>query len=233
MSKNTPTGQNAVILIEAEAASYGAIRTTDATGRVRFEVTCGACSKQNGMFNPSINHADQVLTHFRKQGWIFNHHMSPYCSTPCFRSAKQIKKDDRRIQEMKHPTVVDSGHLPQASVAPPSIITHPTIEPSAKISRRVITLLNDHFDTDKRLYAQGWSDERVRLEADASLEFVIKTRKDAYAELAEDPETTKMRQEIKSLEELVNLYNSDIQSKLEELKLRMDKLTGVYHKAQG
>ena len=214
MSKNVPTGQNAVIQIEAEAASFGAIRTTDANGRARFEVTCGDCGKQAGMFNASINHAEQVLTHFRKQGWIFSHKVSPYCSTQCSRHAAQIRKDERRDEEMKQPT---------------QAVHTPVIGPNPKIARRVITLLNEHFDTDKRLYHHGWSDERVAKEANASLEFVINYRKEAYAELAEDPVATKLRDDIKALEDLIQ----DYLQKLEDLKIRVDRFTGHYHKAQG
>ena len=53
MSNRTSTGQQAVLQIEAEAAAYGVVRSTDSQGRARFEVTCGDCGKQTGMFNSS------------------------------------------------------------------------------------------------------------------------------------------------------------------------------------
>jgi hypothetical protein len=235
MTKTRNTGHQAILQIEAEAASYGVVRTTDKTGRTRYEIMCGFCSKRDSMFHSSINHIEQIMTHFTKRNWIFNYHESPLCSTQCMRSAKQAKRDERKEEEMtnKHhitEATITGGH--SVTVVPP-VVASKIIESNAKISRRVITLLNEHFDTDKRLYSLGWSDERIRQEADASLDFVIKTRRDAYAELAENPEVSNLREDIKALEDLMSQSHSELTKKLDELKARMDRLIGTYNKAQG
>jgi hypothetical protein len=221
------TGQNAVMQLEAEAAHYGVIRTTDKDGRRHFITTCGHCGRQQNTFNSTFDHVDEILSHFRKQGWMFDYKVSPYCTAQCQRSAKKARqiedREKRQIEEMNH-----KPSAPPAPVAAPSMIG-----PNPKIVVKVITMLNEHFDLDKRLFREGWSDERIAKEAATSLTFVVGYREDAYAKLAEDPMTTKLREDIKALEELQARHVAEVNAKLDELKARLDKWTGVHHKAQG
>jgi polyhydroxyalkanoate synthesis regulator phasin len=223
---------NAVLQLEADAAMYGVVRSTDRDGRKHFIATCAQCNRQQNTFNSTFDHVDEILSHFRKQGWVFDYKVSPYCTTQCQRSAKKAKqiedREKRKIEEM--------NHKPQAPPAPPPlppVVATPSIGTHPKIARRVITLLNENFDCDKRLYHPGWSDELVAKEADAALVFVVKYREDAYAKLAEEPMVTKIREDIKALEDLQAQHCAEINGKIEELKARLDKLTGVHHKAQG
>ena len=226
------TGQSAVLQIETDAAVYGCRRSHDANGRPRYEITCGECGKEDGVFNASFQHAEDILSHFRRKGWSFERRSSPYCSTQCKRAAKLKQAQDRKEEEMKHPqTNIQPPPLPAAPIAHTPIPA--SIGPNPKIARRVITLLNEHFDVDRRLYQIGWSDERVAKEGEAAIDFVIKYRDDAYAKLAEDPEATKLRADIKALDELQAQYSVEINGKLDDLRVRLDKFTGVHHKAQG
>lgn len=126
------------------------------------------------------------------------------------------------------------NHKPQGpplsapAIAPPSMIG-----PNPKIVVKVITMLNEHFDLEKRLYHSGWSDERIAREAGTSLIFVVGYREDAYAKLAEDPEMTKLRDDIRALEELQAQHVTEFGRKLSDLKAQVDRHTGAHHKAQG
>ena len=223
------SGQNAVMQLEADAAHYGVIRTTDKDGRRHFITTCGHCQRQQGTFNSTFDHADEVLTHFRKLGWIFDYKSSPYCTSQCQRSAKNAK----RIEDREKRRTEEVNHKPQAPPLPAPVAAPSLIGPNPKIVVRVITMLNEHFDLEKRLYRSGWSDERIAKEADTSLTFVVGYREDAYAKLAEDPVTTKLREDIKAVEDLQAQHAADVAAKLDDLKARLDRLTGVHHKAQG
>lgn len=352
------TGQNAVMRIEAEAAVYGVLRTTDSTGRHRFDATCAECGRRGGMFNASIVDADQVIAHLRKQGWVLTARESPLCSTQCARQARAAKKvsvialtaseparkgkdeftliqsaferakAEKRAGKLSGPfyTVIDPGLTPlkggqvlaedefrraiaehgfesftafttldesdgrvrfvlawsqplakkvreglmtledayrrakeersrvdmtsipkppKPSAPPPERLwgpkpaaepntpasPPPAIPPNPKITRRVVTLLNDNFDADRRLYHPGWSDERVAKEGDTSLEFVISYRRQAYAELAEDPEATKIRSALAVLED--KLIQQSIE--IDDLRVALDRYVAgaPYNKAQG
>ena len=230
------TGQNAVMLLEADAAHYGVIRTTDKDGRRHFIATCAHCQRQQNTFNSTFDHVDEVLTHFRRLGWMFDYKASPYCTSQCQRSAKNAKRiedrEKRRIEEVNHKPQAPPTHstIEAAAAAlppPPSLIGNP------KIVVKVITMLNEHFDLEKRLFRSGWSDERIANEAGTSVTFVVGYREDAYAKLAEDPVATKMREDIRALEDLQAQHVAEISAKVDELKARLDKWTGVHHKALG
>lgn len=228
MTNKTTTGLQARLQIEADAAFYGIIPTTDTQGKIRWVVTCTFCGKKNDFFRSDINDAEQIINHFRKQGWVFNRKEFQYCSTIHAREAKETKRVEReteRIEEMKHPV------QPAPPVAPVT-----AIGPDPKIVRRVITLLNDHFDTERRLYEDNWSDDRVAKEAGTSLEFVTKYRKDAYGELAGDPVLLRLEADIKALDELflgqLKSLESSFSQQINELRTRLQMITKS-HKAGG
>lgn len=237
------TGLQAVMQLEAEAAHYGVIRTTDKDGRKHFIVTCGQCNRQQNSFNSTFDHVDEILSHFRRQGWQFDYKLPPYCTAQCQRSAKRAKqveeREKRQIEEMNHkPQAPPPNSIP--SVIPAISSAPPMIGPNPKIVVKVITLLNEQFDLDKRLFRPGWSDDRIAKEAGTSLTFVVGYREDAYAKLAEDPMATKFREDIKALEDLQSAQSSalmasmaDFSRKIDDLKARLDKWTGAHHKAQG
>lgn len=115
----------------------------------------------------------------------------------------------------------------------PPVVATPAIGPNPKIARRVNRLLDDHFDEEKRLYREGWSDDRVAKEADAAIDFVINTRRVAYAELAEDPEATQLRATIKAVEDKMYEEVNTIFTAIDELKARFERhVAGGFRKAQ-
>ena len=226
------TGLNAVMHLEAQAAHYGVIRTTDSDGRRYFLVTCGHCKRQQNTFNSTFDHVDEILNHFRKPGWIFEYDESPYCSTPHMREAKRAKqlaeREKRKVEEMNHKPSPPLPAPVTPSAAPPSI------GPNPMIIIQVVTMLNDHFNKVTRLYEAGWSDERVAKEAATSLSLVVGYREEGYGKLAEDPEKTKFREGIKVIEDLQAQYAADIATRLDALKARMDThWPSGHHKAAG
>jgi phosphoserine phosphatase len=105
------------------------------------------------------------------------------------------------------------------------------------IMRRVITLLNDHFDMDKRLYRSGWSDELIAKTAETSPEFVVTFRRSAYGELAEDPMISKLRDDVAALRELfeqeVHKLRAQFEPQLREVDYKLARLIGEHNKAAG
>jgi hypothetical protein len=207
------TGKQQVLQLEADAAFYGFRKIQDGQGKIRWIVTCSNDGRESSCFHASFDSVNQLLTHFTRQGWIFNRKVSQYCSTQCARSAKEKQKIERKEDELKRP------------VLPPV----PAIQPDPKIQRRIYRALEEHFDDVKKLYREGWSDERISKTEDVSLDFVIKCRREGFGELAEDPEIAKLSGDIKALEELFTAFAQQIG----ELKHRMDKLSKTHNKASG
>jgi hypothetical protein len=94
----------------------------------------------------------------------------------------------------------------------PEVKDQPVVGPSPKIARRVFGLLDDHFDETTKRYRAGYSDERIAKEADTAIELVMRLRREAYGELAEDPKITELRDEI----ELVKLGFEDTVKEVHE-----------------
>jgi hypothetical protein len=234
--RKAPTGQAAVLQLEAEAAAYGFRKIQDGQGKVRFVVTCTDCGREGSVFHAALRDERQLLAHFAKHGWMFVRREAQYCSTQCSRSAKEkqrIAREQRREDEMKHPLP------PPAPVPAPAPAREPvaSIGPDPKILRRVITLLNDHFDSEKRVYESGWSDERIAKEAAAALDFVLKYRVGAYGELAEDPEIGKLRDDLKAMDDLftgqLKALEQNFAHQINEVRGRLERLGKVHHKASG
>jgi hypothetical protein len=92
------------------------------------------------------------------------------------------------------------------------------VGPDPKIARKIFAALDDHFDEPKRLYTPGYSDERIAKELDVSLDVVLSLRRGAYGELAEDPMTQMLRDDLELLRmegiELQKRYAADMATHL-------------------
>jgi hypothetical protein len=234
--RKAPTGQAAVLQLEAEAAAYGFRKIQDGQGKVRFVVTCTDCGREGSVFHAALRDERQLLAHFAKHGWMFVRKEAQFCSTQCSRSAKEkqrIAREQRREEEMKHPITP----APTAPAQAPAHAPVGAIGPDPKIARRVITLLNDHFDSEKRVYEPGWSDERIAKEAAAALDFVTKYRREAYGELAEDPEIAKLRDDLKAMDDLftgqLKQLELNFAHQINEVRGRLERLSKVHPKAAG
>jgi hypothetical protein len=226
------SGQHARLLVEAAAAQYGIRSVLNGHGKSHWVVTCTGCGVEASVFNASLNDASWLVAHFTKHGWVFDRKVAQFCSTTHAREAKERQKQLRREEEMKHE--------PSPAPAPIQAITpmnSAPIGPDPKIVISVITLLNDHFNKDKRVYEIGWSDERVHKQSGASLEFVIRYRREGYGELAEDPQIAQFRADLKAMGEL---YHGSLKSleqsfvkELGDMSNRLERLMSVRPKAGG
>lgn len=217
------TGQHAKMLVEAEAASYGILSVTNSHGKQHWTVTCSECNTQDSTFNASVNDAAQLVAHFTKRGWVFDRRVAQYCSTQHRRDAKEKQRQLKKEAEMKH--------------EPPASSPAPAAGPDPKIVVAVVRLLEEYFDTATRRYRGTESDETISKKTGASLDFVKRYRRDAYGELAEDPEIAQFRADLKAMDEL---YKQSLQSleqsfsqQIGEMRTRLERLMAVRPKAGG
>jgi hypothetical protein len=207
--------ENNYLHLAAECAHHGLRETLDGQGRRRWALTCGHCGKEADVFRSDVRHAQQILGHFTRAGWLLARRTSPYCSKECSKAEKTMSSPN-------------NTKPPAASV--------PAIGPNPIIMRRVITLLNDQFDMQTRLYRESYSDERVAKEAETSPDYVITLRRSAYGELAEDPMISRARDDIVALkalleQEIVKLRGT-FDAQIKELDYKLARIIG-HHKAAG
>ena len=66
----------------------------------------------------------------------------------------------------------------------------------------MMRLLDDHFDGDKGVYADGWCDQRVAKESSLSLAMVQQFRIAGFGDLKTDPELERLQADLQSLKVL-------------------------------
>lgn len=96
--------------------------------------------------------------------------------------------------------------------------------PNPKLQRKVFALLDDHFDEDKRLYRNGWTDKKIAEEAQTSEQFVATLRKGAYGELAEDPAVTALRAEIEALYAEAHKMSDELLERMAKIETKITQL---------
>lgn len=99
--------------------------------------------------------------------------------------------------------------------------------PNPKIARRVYQLLDDTFDETTGLYARGYSDEMVAKELDVSIDLVVKTRREAYGELAEDPIVDELTESVNELRELVISTLQDFANRIDALDGKIEMIKTI------
>lgn len=106
----------------------------------------------------------------------------------------------------------------------------------AKVMRRTISAIEDVFDEVRMLYAGAESDATVAKRLDMSPEFVAKVRREAFGELAEDPELAKVRGELLVLKEDISRAEGKLLDKvaaiLDPIRADADKLIERIHKLE-
>lgn len=95
---------------------------------------------------------------------------------------------------------------------------------NGKLMRRVIATLEDVFDDQKGLYVTGWNDERVAKECNASFDFVVKTRREAFGEIKEDPRMAELRRDLEALIAAKRVSDDNFAQRFSQLEARVANL---------
>jgi hypothetical protein len=171
---------------------------------VRWGCTCSECGTKVMTHFKTMTDPSRVVAAIESKGWEFWQNQ-PVCPT-CVNKAKQEKK---------------MTNTPKNDVIA-----------NLKLQRKVFDLLNEHFSETSRTYSNGWSDKKIAEAAQTSEVFVAKLRNEAYAELAEDPMVTAIRNEItdlekhsKTVEDMLLNEMTKISEKVSGLSKRLDMLS--------
>lgn len=149
----------------------------------------------------------------------------------------RLEKDARRDAEIKRQAeIVAQKKYLEPTPAPKLSI--PTVEikmtdnklptPSPKITHVVFQQLDAVFNTDKRLYNHGWTDQRVAQECGTSEEVVAYLRRETFGELSEDPRVTSLREDIRLMEMEFEDITKKFNAQLAELRSRVDQMAAHF-----
>lgn len=186
---------------KAARAGFAKVYVRGDRSRVVWRLVCSGCQAVvDKGWGPQTS-PELMVRNMRKQGWRVGGGASPLC--PECRSSKpeesQMSKD--------------------AATSPPQV------GPNPKIARKIFGLLDESFDEATGRYRAGYSDERIAKEADTAIELVVRLRRGAYGELAEDPRVTDLRDEIELLRLEVEEAGAGFKTRLEQLDRRLDGLS--------
>ncbi len=218
---------------EAEAGDFGFTRIVDpATHRVRWEIECRECHTVSSHGWSQRMSANLAIRSLRKAGWEVEHKRKPLCAD-CVK-----RKNDRGENVVDLKTNNDGAGLmagPAKALLLEAVNTEverrAAVGPDLKIARRVIGMLEEHFDDQLRVFRVGHSDQSIADSLGVSVEAVVKIRREAFGELAEDPKVKQMREDIELLAMEVADKEKDIIDLRERIVALGERMTKLFVKA--
>lgn len=204
---------------EMEAVGFAPIK--DKFSRIRWRVTCDGCGATRDHDWGISPQYKQGLATLTREGWRAE--FKKFTCKACISKEKTVKHQTPPVQmspalgELRSPLV-------------PSVAPTP-IGPDPKIARKIYGLLDDHFDEKTRRYKSPWSDEKIAAAADTALALVVRIRREAYGELAEDPVLATLRDDFEllrmELQDEIGKLKNKYDEQITQLQARLFKATGV------
>jgi hypothetical protein len=99
--------------------------------------------------------------------------------------------------------------------------------PALRLQRRVMALLEAHFDDTAGAYRNGYSDARVAEETEAAVTAVERIRADAFGALAEDPRIAALREELELLSMVYEEERTRITGELKRLDATIEEQRAI------
>ena len=187
----------------ADAERVGVnLRRTTIGGRpvTRWGTTCSTCGKEQLWGWGQGTGVHFMLKNLDNAGWSRDRKGNIVCD-----SCNEEKKQEKRVSKIEN-------------------------IPNPKLQRKVFTLLEDHFDEERRLYRAGWSDKKVAAEAQTSEQYVAALRSGAFGELAEDPTITALRSELAGLREEAQKIADELMERMGKIE---EKITTLHSRIDG
>lgn len=192
--------------IERDAAAYGMfkLKRDGVDQAVHWRVTCGGCDVIGRVPGNSHSPPNLMAKNMNRRGWKLREGKSPQCPR-----CANPRKDNPDMNK-----AVTAGEVVNAVATAP----HP------KILRVVFELLGEHFDQQKMLYRNGWTDARIAKECGTSEQVVIRLRDESYGKLSEDPEVTSLKDDLSLLTLEINGDHAKLSEKLAAFGQRIERI---------
>lgn len=181
------------------------MRTSVRTARM----TCSECDTTGSVRLVSLLPPEVIDKKFVQKGWELDPNVCPNC----------VGKKVKAKKEQKMATAKPNGALAEDPVL--KAVSANTHKAQAKMHQ----LLCTYFDEEEGTFSPGWNDERIAKESGMALTHVIDVREQGYGPLKEPEEVTKLKSDIKALNDLVVESLTNAQKEVNALNARVTELT--------
>lgn len=158
------------------------------------QLECSQCAKTGELKIRNLLPPDQIDLKFRQSGWK----LDPHICTDCQR-INSLQKEANKV------------------TATPSVA-------AMKAQAQMFQLLSDNFDVDAGRYNNGYSDTRIASETGLKNTFVREFRIAAFGEIKEPEFITKLKNDLKSIEDLQREQNALITEEIAKIRSRLSGL---------
>lgn len=197
-----------------EGARGRSLLTDPRAGTRSARIICSECGEVGSVNITTLPPPEMMDKKFVQKGWELDPNVCPTCVVKRKKAKAAAKKEQTKMTTMTKPNGTLSNDPVLKAV---SADTH-------KATAKMHQLLSLHFDADEGRFAEGWSDERISKESGISLIHVTEVRNIAYGELKEPEEITALRNEIKSLNELIGETLVTAQKEVNALNKRVAEI---------
>lgn len=175
---------------------------------------CSECGEVGSVNYTSLPPPELLDKKFVQKGWDLDPNICPTCVVKRKKAKAAAKKEQVKMNAISKP----AGTLSENPVL--KAVSADTHKATAKMHQ----MLSLHFDGDEGRYADGWDDERISKESGISVVHVAEVRNVAYGELKEPEEITLLRNDIKSLNELIGETLITAQKEVNALNKRVAEI---------
>lgn len=184
------------------------------TGIKSATVTCRDCGTVGSLnVKNSLPPPEFLDKKFAQKGWELDPNVCPNCIIKRKNAKAAAKKEQVTMNTKTTGTLSDNPVLKAVSAD--------TMKAQAKMHQ----LLTTYFDGDAGLYSDGWNDERIAKESGIAITHVTEVRGIAYGDIKEPEEITLLRNDIRSLHELINETLITAQKEVNALNNRVAEIT--------
>lgn len=161
---------------------------------------CGQCRRLESINMRPDMPPDQVLKKFRQKGWETDQRHAKHCICPecCKPKPKpELKPQGFYMTQLKE-------KLAEA------------MQPSLVHVRRILGIVEGHFDEDKGRYTGGYDDRKVAAELNLPWAMVAKVREESGLKIKGDPEVLAIKDDLATLMEMAR----DLTGRIAQLEAR-------------
>lgn len=182
------------------------------------QITCSTCGAVGSINVNSLPPPEYLDKKFSQRGWELDPNVCPDCVVKRKRAKAAAKAAVKLKEQNEMPTITKEAPISEnPALKAVSADLH-------KATAKMHQLLNLHFDADEGRFAEGWDDARIAKESGMAPSHVTEVRNLAYGELKEPEEITKLRADIKSLNELISETLVAAQKEVNALNARVNEI---------
>ena len=176
--------------------------TYDPEKGAQYSLSCQECGGVDCIGRSHNLPGAVVIKKFQQKGWQVAERkkktICPKCQEAA-KAAKSIEKENKMAKLKPVENVVSAM-------------------PSPRKMREIYSLLDSYFDEEAGAYLEDYSDERIAKETGMALQFITKTRVEAFGEITPPSELMALQSEIKSMRSMVDDLDKRVTAAMSKYK---------------